>query len=456
MQAIYNQENPITIDFWGAFGVVINAHLMEIIDEFEDKYPWINVNYESKGGYTNLQDNINTALDSNSYPNVVLGYPDNFAEYITYGIQYALDPFIEHNQYGIDLNDFYQDYLNENQTLVYKDKNNTQPYIMGLPFCKSTEVMVYNYSFFNYYDLEIPSTWEEVVTVSKQILEIMSNNYGKIIRENGNVIFDFTTINQNNFHPISYDSLPNLFTTGIKQWGGEYIEMGDSIEKGYIKFNNPQTLEFLTFFNDMYDKNYFATPVDYNEAYCSNAFKNLSTVMLICSSAGIANNIPLGNKFEIDIAPIPYKDEENKAVISQGTNLAMLKGTPYENTAAWLLIKYLTAEEGNVDFALRTGYLPVTKSGVNDSIYQSYLLMSQLYYFDSIYNYSARLVCALLSYYEYAISWNRYVDPAFKGSGNIREYASIVIKLIFYGDGSDYTPQQAIDYCYTKLSNYQE
>lgn len=463
----YSTLNPITVDFWTGFGSDMSDQLTNnegtgVLDEFMDKYPYIKVNHVSKGGYTNLRDAVNLSVTSRSYPNVAVGYPDHFAGYISKNIQYVLDDFIEHETLGIDLNDFNSDFLKENQTLLYKDDAKTQPYTMGIPFNKSTEVMVYNKTFFDYFELNVPTTWSEVETVSAQILGIMTNNYNKQVKDkDNNVVFDFTGITAKDFRPISYDSLANMFITGVRQWGGEYTQMGETIEKGYVKFNNPQALAFLDFCNSIYDKNYIGIAQTWGEAqYCSNPFKALKSVMTISSSAGVKNNIAAGNKYKVGIAPIPYKDADKKFVISQGTNLAMFKGSKEKNTAAWLLIKYLTADEGNYNFAINTGYLPVTSSGVQSETYQSFLNTKVGTDSDL-----ARIAVAKLAEEVYGATktvggvkvneWTRFVDPAFRGSSTIRDQVEDIVKLIYYGlDGKRYTPQEAIDYTYSRLSDY--
>ena len=48
------------------------------------------------------------------------------------------------------------------------------------------------------------------------------------------------------------------------------------------------------------------------------------TVMTLGSSAGVTNDAPTGNAFDIKAAPVPYFNADKKFVISQGANLALM------------------------------------------------------------------------------------------------------------------------------------
>ena len=44
-----------------------------------------------------------------------------------------------------------------------------------LPFNKSTDVLIYNKTFFDENNLSVPTTWDEMEQVSKQIKELTGN-----------------------------------------------------------------------------------------------------------------------------------------------------------------------------------------------------------------------------------------------------------------------------------------
>ena len=469
----YNENNKIEINLWTGFGSTMSDALQEVIDSFETKYPYISIKHEQKGGYDKLHSAVVNSIPSSSYPNVAVGYPDHFADYISSNIQYALDGYIESEEYGVDLSDYYSQYMRENQSLLYKDDAKTKPYTMGIPFNKSTEVMVYNNDFFEAFDLTVPTTWDEVVTTGKNIIEIIKTKDGanhfntnwtyKNPTTNKEYTFDFTGVSESDFYPISYDSQANFFITMVYQFGGKYTKMGDNLEEGYMVFKDDEkVLEALNFVQNMYKQHVLGIPTVWNEtSYCSVPFKALKSVMTISSSAGITNNIPSGDKFSVGIAPIPYKDASKKFVISQGTNMAIFKSDAEHALASWLFIRYATGgeasaeENANVDFAIASGYLPVTQSGEESDWYKQYLAMDQGKISASD---KAKISVQKIANDVYIKeNWDKFVDAAFIGSSIIREEVTNIIPLfVTGGSGKVYSPEDAIKLVYSQLPEYVE
>ena len=181
-----------TIDFWTGFGSDFADILENVLKTFEDETGII-VNHESKGGYDGLQQAITLSAGTNSYPNVALAYPDHMVGYVNNNIILRLDSFFEDD--GDDTfnpEDFYPDYMKENYEVEY-NRETGEPYLMGVPFNKSTEVMIYNKTFFEWAKtisgfedrIFVPSTWDEVVSVSTAINELMEDYYGKFIGHDG-------------------------------------------------------------------------------------------------------------------------------------------------------------------------------------------------------------------------------------------------------------------------------
>lgn len=502
----YNESNRIQINFWTGFGKDITEGLDEIITSFEEKYPYIDIVHESKGGYAGLTKAINLAITTKKYPQVALGYPDHFAQYIYNGIQCDLSGYINSSDkdLAIDIKDFNSDFLKENLELAYRNGDENDPYIMGLPFNKSTEVMVYNKTLFDFYELTVPTTWDEVKTVSTQFISKLSENiggktevggtFGKkvylvgkeneekkvyysyvngsqtlVVDAQGNAVdtsddannpikgedplFDFSGVAQKDFYPIGYDSQANFFITALRQFGSEYTKRGATVEKGYVKFDTPEAREMINYFKQMNADHLLGIPYTWEEeSYCSNPFKALKLAMTISSSAGLSYNIAAGAKFKIGIAPVPYKSADKKFVISQGTNIAMLKSNEYKNLASWLFIKYLTTEK-NADFAIKTGYLPVTDSAKNSQEYQDFLGLKIGTDADK-----ARIAAAAVANNVYGDgTWTNFVDPAFRGSNTIRNTVDTAMPMAFYGSsGTTYDADSLIQYLYNQLETYVE
>lgn len=472
-----------TITFWTGFGATITSALDTILADFEAE-TGIHVEHTGQGGYDNLQKAINGSASSQTYANVAVGYPDHFAGYVDSDIIHRLDDFIEQDKTipatrtgtptdpsaegevfeelpAFDLSDFYPNYMVENQTIEYKEDGTG--YTLGIPFNKSTEVMVYNQSFFELPSvvaagIELPETWEDVATVTEDIIDYLSGKdaFGKKILASDDKLYasqteidtankgkdskdpdyivpvlDLLKVKKADFHPLSYDSQANFFITGMRQWGGVYTSVDKETRLGSIHFHEGDTaFNFLYEMNEIYAGGGLGIPKTFNESsYCSTPFKNFKSVMNIGSSAGVSNSIGAPQKFKVSCAPIPYHAADKKFVISQGTNLGIFDvGTTAQKAASWKLVKYLSQIK-NGTFAAMTGYFPACRSAAESEDYKDFLAKPKSET-DRLNVAAARVN---LDHYD-VDGWNKFVDPGFVGSSTIRTDVDTITAEIFIGE----------------------
>ena len=397
----------------------------------------------------NLGENEGVAIEmagkiTAGMPNLTFAYPDHEAAYVENNSIVRLNYYFENDgDDTFNISDFYKDYMAENQAIEFQDDGT--PYTLGVPFNKSTEVLVYNESFFNWAttrdaSITVPSTWDELLTVGPKINTLLAPYFGKYIGSNSiaynkesdmpagvSTIFDFSTVAESDFRPLSYDSQSNFFITACRQWGGKYTE----VEKGngYLAFDSTEVKSALSYFQDGYNRKALGIPANWDEAkYSSTPFKYLETVMAIGSSAGVSNDAPTGNKFTINVAPLPYHEADKKFVISQGTNLVMLdQGTNAQRIAAWKLIKYLS-KEANGEFSALTGYFPSCEYASQSEAYSTFLSQVPASTADKI-----RRNTALVNrdiYMASGSTWTKFVDPPFSGSSTVRNAVDSAMRLV--------------------------
>ena len=476
-----NMEIPegTTIEFWTGFGADINNVLEAMLEEFT-KETGIIVEYEAKSGYDGLKEQIGYSATSGTFPHLALAYPDHMADYVNRDLIVRLDYYIETDEAAdaISPDDFYEDYMVENYEVEFDE--NGDPYLMGIPFNKSTEAMTYNKTFFEWANkldstIKVPSTWEEVRTVGHAINDLLekgsaaSNNqtyFNKIAGPNGETYanwkeipedadrsqyLDFTGVSAENFHPFGYDSGANFFITLVRQWGGEYTEVDPQTRKGYLCFDSPEVIEGLTYMKQLHEEDVVAIPADFGEtSYCSGPFTQMMSVMNVGSTAGTKHSVPAGARFETDVAPIPYRDEDHKFVISQGTNLVLLdKGTEAERAAAWKLLKWLTKWH-NGEFCADTGYFPSCEYSENSEVYQDFLTRTPITYGDTVAQNTSKVNSGY--YVNPEANWTKFVDAPFVGSAKCRNSVDSVMQMLFFGEGA--TPESVIADRYNDLRDY--
>jgi multiple sugar transport system substrate-binding protein len=395
----------VTITFWHAFGQANQDSVDQYIASFKAEYPNITVLAQSQGGYRDLRSKVVKSIVSGDTPTMLIGYPDHVADYIQGEAILSLDPFIN-SSVGYteeELSDFVDSYLEE---------NNQFGHIMGLPFNKSTEVLIYNKTFFDLHNIAVPVTWDDVEAASRTI-KTETGKWG-----------------------FAYDSASNVFITLVRQWGGAYTNID-----GELLFNNPQAEAALKYYQDMHKAGLFTFPAEWETNYASEPFKNKEVYMTVGSTAGIRYNVPtnVNNMFEIGVAPIPQFDENNKQVIQQGTNMSiMANSSDQERLAAWLFIKHLASKEVTLDWSMETGYLPVRKSALESTEYQNFLNNPD--HDDRYISMAANAAYSQVNYMFY--------DSAFVGSSNVRDEVGLAFEAVLY---SGKTPKQALDEAISEL-----
>ncbi len=490
-EASNDPSTPTTrsnIEFWTGFRTSYTHAVKSLITRYQEQ-TGIAVRHTTTGSYDNLQSSISSSVSSKTYPNFTHGYPDHFAGYINQGIQLELDPYIEayNAMHDVDLlADYYDDYMVENETLKYEDDGTSC--VMALPFNKSTEVMMCNSYFVEYAQsldntIKIPETWDEWTDIGPKYLAVMDNLYGnylyanvdstdkdkhidfEVVAEDGiaptgkELLLDCSDVYKERFCLLTWDSTDNMFITIARQWGASYTsytsEDAKNYQHGWAEFargdNRQKTIDAIDYFKTVYNNGIFRLPIEISDSfYSSTAFKSNRCMFAICASGDISYNLHDGSSTKI--APIPYKDEEHKFVISQGTNLALFdKGSDEDKWKAFNAMVALSTDELQGAWATETGYYPVSKSAVESDEYQSLLNSdtSNMNVFDK-----ARVESAKLNenYYMNAeLGWKKFVDPGFVGSSAIRQEVASIIANALNGDK---TTEQILDEAMTRISTY--
>ena len=161
------EHEPVTLRFmwWG--GDERNEATVEVINMFEEKYPWITIEPEFSGsdGY---QEKLSTALAGGQAADIIQNGPGWMPEFMSKG-----DFFIDFNEYSdiIDLSGFDPEYLENVAT--YDGK------LVGLPSGIAVQALLVNKTLADEISLEIPETltWDDFITLGQQVQEYDSNLY---------------------------------------------------------------------------------------------------------------------------------------------------------------------------------------------------------------------------------------------------------------------------------------
>lgn len=343
-------ESPVEIEFWHAMSGPNEAAVNKLVEDFNatvGQEKGITVKPIYQGAYNDLKSKVTAAIKSKNAPAISQAYPDWVAEYLQSEAVVELDSYIFDEEVGIkDFEDIAEAYRKENSQ--YEGGK-----FYSLPFNKSTEVLYYNKTFFEENNLTVPTTWEEMEQVSKQITELT-----------GKPAFGF-------------DSAENAFITLVKQFGGEYTTSNGEVLFG----ESDAAVEMLEMIKRNTDAGYWRLPGE--DKYMSGPFVSGLVQMYVGSTSGashVINGIAESeNQFEWSAAPIPQQSEDSKAVIQQGTNVVIMKQgstTDEQVYAAYEFAKFLGTYDANLYWTMNTGYLPIRQTVVDSEEYQNYIVES--------------------------------------------------------------------------------
>ena len=175
--AVGYDGSEVTITFAHTMGAKLQAVLDRGVVEFNKLYPNITIEHSSYGGWGDIAGLINTEIIGGNQPNIAYCYPDHVAQYNMAWATVTLDELIA-SEIQVTRDDGTTETLGltaeqiedlqgggfYDEGMVYGDG-----LMYTLPMSKSTEVLYYNKTFFEKNNISVPTTWEEMEAVCKQL-----------------------------------------------------------------------------------------------------------------------------------------------------------------------------------------------------------------------------------------------------------------------------------------------
>ena len=403
----FDINKPVTITFYHQMGAELQKILATAIEDFNKFYPNITVKAETMGDYDGILNQIQTEINVGNQPNLAYCYADHVATYNLGGAVQPLDSLIANTEVitradgstevlGLtqeQIDDFIPAFYNDGR--VYGDGK-----MYTLPVVRSTEALYYNKTFFEKHGLTVPTTWDEMETVCRQIREL-----------------EPTCI------PLGYDSEANWFITMCEQSGSPYT----STEGDKFLFDNDVNKAFVKRFQGWY-KDKLVTTQELSGGYTSALFTGESDTgtrcyMCIGSTGGATYQQPNQTngvfEFEVGMAPIPQVDPANPKVISQGPSICVFrKSDSHETVAAWLFAKFLATDVVfQASVSMNNGYASVLKSAQENPVYKEFLATAGT---EGIQAYAVQVTLEQQDSF--------YNSPAFFGSSVAREQVGLLVQ----------------------------
>ncbi len=326
----------ITLELWHAQTKANGEAMDKVVALFNETNEYgITVNSTCQGGYSDTHTKIVAALAAGTYPNIGQAYNNNMMTYMPSGKLMDLTAYLD-DEYGLSASDkatVFPSFLEENK--AFPDGK-----IYATSLGKSTEVLFYNKTFLDEHNIAVPTTFEELETVAKQVTAITGKP------------------------AVGFDSMDNLGIYGPVNFGAKYADVNGNLYL-FDDENIAKTRAFYEYWQKGIQEGYFRTAGE--DKYCSGPFSAGNIILYIGSSAGTAYILPDGFEAGVTYSPVGV----NPAVIQQGGNFCGFStGDELVDLATSIFLEFMYDPDAAALYAANTGYAPSNKASVEKDVYK--------------------------------------------------------------------------------------
>ena len=333
---------PVSITFWhgmnGSEPGTQGGTLKTLVDQYKQVAPNVTINLDFTPYTGNeLEQKVTGAIVAHNTPDMVQAFESDVAAWYDAGAIAPLDDYVKTSMTAADLDDIQKALLDSGRFPQYENR------LLSFPFNRSIYVVYFNKPELTKAGFPNgPKTWDDVTAACAKIVADMPC--------------------------YAVQPSPDSFLPVVWGRGGDVI----SADLKKATFNGPEGVAALTFdVNNVKNKvAYVSKGFDWQNDFGAKRVA-MSPVTTIAGDPFIANAVK--DAFEIGMAAVPTTPGKPVKSLFSGTNLAIMKGTPEKQQAAWDFIKWLTETKQSTYWTVQTNYLPVRKSALNEQILKDYI-----------------------------------------------------------------------------------
>lgn len=324
------------VEWWHAMGGANGEKVDSIAKAFNDSQDAYEVKPVYKGNYTETMTSAIAAFRAKQQPAIVQVFEVGTATMMAAeGAIYPVHKLMQESGQPLDESAFL--------SAVTGYYTNSDGDMLSMPFNSSTPVLYYNKELFAKAGIsQIPTTWQEVESVSKQL-------------QSAGVGCGFTTAWQSWVHLENLSARHNVpFATLENGFGGLKTE---------LTFNGPLQVAHIEKMGEWQKNGIFSYSGRTNDGAAK--FYSQECAMFTESSAGYAG-ITRNATFDFGVTELPYwegKVDQPSNTIIGGASLWVLQGhSKEEYSAVASFLRFLSSAEVQADYHQVTGYLPITEA----------------------------------------------------------------------------------------------
>lgn len=354
-----SKSNPVNIVIWHHYLGEQKVSFDKLVEEFNSTVgagSGITVKAYSMDNTGDIHAKLLSAAEqepgSMEFPQMATAYPS------TAYTLYKMDKLIPLEKYMTkkELDEYIPSFLEEGRLTENSG-------LIIFPIAKSSEILYVNYTFYKQFLNEYNSS-DPPVQLTEEMLSTFEG-----IQQTAEAYYSWTDaktpdIPNDGKALFGCDAVSNLGIVAYRQLGADFFVI-NSDNSGEIDLNNPVMKTF-------WDSYYVPMVKGYYGAYSFYRSEDVQTgdlLMYTGSTAG-ASFFPKtvtysdNTKYDVELKAIPYPTfkDGKKVTVQQGAGVIIAKSTPEKEYASVVFLKWLTEPERNIDFVLKTGYLPVTAS----------------------------------------------------------------------------------------------
>lgn len=321
----------VTIDYWHQFNSGEQLETMNaLVEDFNANNEYgITVNALAQGNYNDIRDLINAGIVSGELPNIAAGYANDAASYALDAAAQDLYFYLNSPEWGLG------DQLEGDFNAALLPFNEVNGELLAWPHQSSAQVFVYNQTLLEELGFDGPA--RDIETFVEQACASAQSTTADGTQRLG--------------YPITTDS--SQFESWVAAFGGNIY----NAETGEYQFTSEPALNALQLYADLYTSGCGYIPA---ERFAEqNDFALGLTPFMSTSTAGftfiVAAFDASGYEAEWSVTTFPHT-EGNEILQVFVPSIILIGGTPEEQLASWIFLRYLVSPEAAAQWSAGTGY----------------------------------------------------------------------------------------------------
>lgn len=397
-----DKNNPVAVQIWHYYNSVQKIEFDKMVEEFNKtagKEKGIIVEAFNQGSANEIADKMldtaNKKVGTGKLPDAFMAYPDTAYKIDKLGLVSDFNQYLTNEE----KNQYIESYIEEGRLIGENE-------LKIFPIAKSTETLMVNKTDWDIFqketnaDIKDFETLEGITKLAKQYYDWTDSKTETI--NDGKAFF-------------GRDAMANYMIIGSKQLGKEIFQ----VTNGKVNINIDENI-----MRKLWDNFYIPYINGYYASYGrfrSDDTKTGDIIAYVGSTSGaeyfpdsVITNKEKSYDIEPMVLPVPKFKEGENFMVEQGAGMVLIKSDKKHEYAVTEFLKWFTESDRNIEFSVKSGYMPVKKEANNEKLIEEKTIKS------NTMDISEKSKAAILSAMKQEKSYEFYANKAFDGGNEAR------------------------------------